>query len=67
MEFMEVIEVLNQKRQTYTEIAAKARVSRNTVYNVRRNPERATLGTLRRIFRAMGYETQITLKKLKDE
>jgi transcriptional regulator with XRE-family HTH domain len=60
---MTIAEVLNQKRQTYTEIARLSGVSRNTIGNVRKNPERATLGTLRKIFRAMGYEIILTLEK----
>jgi DNA-binding phage protein len=51
------------KSQTYTELARLSGISRNTIYNVRKNPERATLGTIRKIFRAMGYEVVIRLEK----
>jgi transcriptional regulator with XRE-family HTH domain len=62
---MAIMEILNQKRQTYTEIAKLAGVSRNTIGNARKNPERATLGTLRKICRAMGYEIVLILVKSK--
>ncbi len=51
------------KSDTYTEIAQRAGVSRNTIRNVRIRPESARLGTLRKIFDAMGYDLILSLKK----
>lgn len=58
-----VFETLN-KKQTYSEIASIAGVSRNTIRNVRNEPDRARLCTLRKIFKAMGYELVLTLEKI---
>jgi DNA-binding phage protein len=55
------------KSETYTNVAIEAAVSRNTIYNVRQNPERATLGILRRIVEAMGYQLIIKLEKVSNE
>lgn len=52
------------KSQTYTGIAAESGISRNTIYNVRNNPERATLRVLRKIMGAMGYRLVIKLEKI---
>lgn len=52
------------KSQTYTDMAAVSGVSRMTIYNVRKNPERATLGVLRRIVEAMGYRLVIKLEEV---
>jgi DNA-binding phage protein len=60
-----VFETLN-KKQTYSEIAVLAGVSRNTIRNVRNEPEKARLKTLRKIFKAMGYELVLTLEKIKE-
>ncbi len=51
------------KKQTYSQIADLAGVSRNTIRNVRNNPESTRLKTLRKIFKAMGYELVLTLEK----
>ena len=51
------------KNQTYTELARLSGISRNTIYNVRKDPDRATLGTLRKIFQAMGFKVVIRLEK----
>lgn len=51
------------KEQTYTEIAKTSGISRNTIYNVRQNPERVTLRVLRLIVEAMGYNLVISLEK----
>lgn len=53
-------------RDTYTAIAERAGVSRNTIYNIRKRPENATLKTLRRVFSAMGYEIVISIIKSDD-
>lgn len=58
-----IFETLN-KQQTYSEIANLAEVSRNTVRNVRDAPENVTLKTLRKVFRAMGYDLILGLKKV---
>lgn len=52
------------KNQTYTKIAAESGISRNTIYNVRKNPERATLRVLRKIMGAMGYRLIIKLERI---
>jgi DNA-binding phage protein len=52
------------KNQTYTEIARASGISRNTIYNVRNNPERVTLRVLRKIMSAMGYHLIIKLEKV---
>lgn len=52
------------KDQTYTEIARISGISRNTIYNVRQNPERVTLRVLRKIMSAMGYHLIIKLEKM---
>jgi DNA-binding phage protein len=61
----EILEAFNSmsKTETYTNVAAVSGVSRNTIYNVRKNPERVTLGVLRRIMSAMGYQLVIKLEK----
>lgn len=64
-----VFDTLNKskfKSQTYTEIAERAGVSRNTIRNVRNEPERARLKTLRKIFKAMGYELVLSLEKTEE-
>lgn len=52
------------KDQTYTEIAMRSGISRNTIYNVRQNPERVTFRVLRKIMSAMGYHLIIKLEKM---
>ncbi len=52
------------KDQTYTEIAQISGISRNTIYNVRKNPERVTLRVLRKIVGAMGYHLIIKLERM---
>jgi DNA-binding phage protein len=66
---MEIETVMNNlnKRMTYTEIAEKAGVSRNTVYNARKTPKKATLKTLEKIFSAMGYKIVFSLVEVTDE
>ena len=53
-----------EKRQTFTEIASRSGVSRNTVFSVRKDPERSTVKTLRKIFQAMGYNLILTIEPL---
>lgn len=62
-EILEAFEKMT-KNQTYTQIAAESGISRNTIYNVRHNPERATLRVLRKIVGAMGYHLIIKLEKV---
>ncbi len=62
-EILEAFEKMT-KTQTYTQIAAESGISRNTIYNVRQNPERATLRVLRKIVGAMGYRLTIKLEKV---
>lgn len=62
----EILEAFNKmtKSQTYTEMASISGISRNTIYNVRHNPEGTTLRTLRRIVGAMGYRLVIKLEEI---
>ncbi len=56
---------LSQKRgQTIADIASKAGVARGTIYNAARKPQNSTLGTLQRIFGAMGYRMVVSLEKI---
>jgi DNA-binding phage protein len=55
-----------ERQQTFTEIAKMAGVSRNTVYNVRKNPENSTLKVLKSVFGAMGYNLVLSLEKKKE-
>ena len=52
------------RAQTYTALAARSGISRNTIYNVRQNPERVTLRVLRKILDAMGYQLIIKLERI---
>ena len=61
----EVFQAL-ERPQTITEIAELSGVSRATIYNVRKHPERSALHVLRRIFKAMGYNIIITLERLEE-
>jgi DNA-binding phage protein len=62
----EIIKAFSEmtKDQTYTQIARTSGISRNTIYNVRKNPERVTLRVLRKIISAMGYHLIIKLEKV---
>jgi DNA-binding phage protein len=64
-EIIKAFDKLN-KRQTYSQIALAADVSRNTILNVRRNPASARLSTLKKIFKAMGYRLELKLIPIKD-
>ena len=55
------------KDQTYTEIARASGISRNTIYNVRQNPERVTFRVLRKIVGAMGYRLIIRLERCNND
>lgn len=66
MENIEDVFKTLERPKTITEIARLSGVSRATIYNVKRQPEKSALHVLRRIFGAMGYRIIITLEKEDD-
>lgn len=60
---MEVEEILNSKRMTFSEIAERAGISRVTLYNIRQAPENVKLSTLKAICSAMGYSLIISVER----
>lgn len=65
-EIKNIFETLN-KRQSYSEIAEQAGVSRNTLLSVRTDPEKSSLRVLRKVALAMGYNLVLIFQKIEDE
>lgn len=65
---MNLDEIMNElntpKPPNFSEIARKANVSRTTIYNIQRAPEKTTLKVLQRVFKAMGYKLVLSLEKI---
>jgi DNA-binding phage protein len=60
---MEITDILQKNRIPFTTLATRAGVSRNTIYNMRQNPDSAKIGTLRRVVEAMGYRLVVTIER----
>jgi DNA-binding phage protein len=69
MNFTQMLDELKPKtkKRSITFIANEAGVSRGTVYNFINDPDKTSLGTLKRIFSALGYEIELSLKKVQCE
>ncbi|MCP4083190.1 MAG: hypothetical protein GY743_23455 [Planctomycetaceae bacterium] len=65
-EIQNIFDNLN-KRQSYSEIAERAGISRNTLLSVRTEPDKSSLRVLRRVATAMGYTLVLTFQKIEKE
>ena len=52
-----------KKSETFTNISKESGVSRGTIWNVRQDPTKATLGILLRVLDTMGYELVVRAKE----
>jgi hypothetical protein len=67
--YMDIKETLGRifERKTVSGVARRAKVSRNTVYSVLKDPDKSSLRVLKQIFSALGYKLVLSLERKPEE
>lgn len=64
---MEINDLFDDRTCNFRKVAKRSGLHYNTITNVRKDPEKSKVSTLRALAEAMGYKLILSLEKIEDK